>query len=334
MIDLTKLKSTKDRFGTITTAEAKLVDEINDSLMWGARTYFREKGFLWVEVPTLTKITGACENVDTLYAVNHFGQEAYLAQTGQLYLEAKIPLHEKVWTIITSSRAEAEADKRHLNQFSLVEMEHQGDFETMVPNIEGAIKAMLSEAVESREELLQEIGRAAEVYRWIQAPFARVTYTEGIKMLQDKGYPIQWGEDLSSKEEAQLVKLCGDKPTFITHFPKAIKFFNMKVNDKDENVVNSTDLIMPYSGESVGAAERENDVARLTARLLDSKMYKILAARGKNLEDFHDYLKMVEKYPLLHSGCGIGFNRISQSVLGVDDIRASTNFPIQSDRLY
>ena len=92
-MDLTKFNTTKNRFDIINGEEAKLIDNINDSLMWGAMQHLRMAGFKWVEVPTLTKITGACENVDTLYHVNHFGQEAYLAQTGQLYLEAKIPLH-------------------------------------------------------------------------------------------------------------------------------------------------------------------------------------------------------------------------------------------------
>ncbi len=341
-LDLTKLNSTKKRFETITSPESKIIDEINDSLLWGAIKYFRKNNFVWVEVPTLTKITGACENVDTLYALNHFGQEAYLAQTGQLYLEAKIPLHEKIWTTITSSRAETAVDNRHLNQFTLIEMEHQGDFETMLPHIEGAIKSMLSETLDKRAEALQQINRAQEIYDWIHNPFSRITYTQGIELLQaerfqdnrNKNNNLKWGDDLTSTEEAQLVALTGNKPLFITHFPREIKFFNMKVNDQDESVVNSTDLIMPYSGESVGAAERENNVEKLTQRLLESKMYSILAQRGKTVEDFRDYLDMIQKNPLLHSGCGIGFNRISQSVLGVDDIRISTNYPLQSDKLY
>ena len=123
---LEEFSTTKNRFELIVKEEAAIIDGINDSLMWGAMDYLRSSGFKWVEVPILTKITGACENVDTLYAVDHFGQEAYLAQTGQLYLEAKIPLHKKLWTIITSSRAEDKADDRHLNQFQLIELEHEG----------------------------------------------------------------------------------------------------------------------------------------------------------------------------------------------------------------
>ncbi|MBI4983592.1 hypothetical protein HZC32_03025, partial [Candidatus Woesearchaeota archaeon] len=93
--DLWKLTQTEGRFGLINSETMSLIDNINDSLYVGALEYFIKNSFRWVEVPTITKITGACENVDTLYCLNHFGTEAYLAQTGQLYLEAKIPSHKK-----------------------------------------------------------------------------------------------------------------------------------------------------------------------------------------------------------------------------------------------
>jgi len=258
-MDLTKFNTTKNRFDIINGEEAKLIDNINDSLMWGAMQHLRMAGFKWVEVPTLTKITGACENVDTLYHVNHFGQEAYLAQTGQLYLEAKIPLHEKLWTIIVSSRAEDRPDSRHLNQFQLIELEHKGALKDILMNIEGTVKAMIKQALLEHKDALESLGRLDELKRWVKEPFARITYTQAVELLKGTEHEIEWGDDLSSAQEQYLVKKKGNKPLFISHFPKAIKFFNMKGNLKDDKVVNSADLIMPYSGESTGAAEREND---------------------------------------------------------------------------
>ena len=333
-MDLNALKTTKDRFSNITGVEARAVDEINDSLMWGAMAHLRGEGFRWLEVPLMTKITGACENVDTLYAVDHFGIEAYLAQTGQLYLEAKIPVHEKVWTVITSSRAESQVDGRHLNQFQLVEFEHQGDFRQMLGNIEGTVKAMIREALKNDEGLLRELSRYDELRSWVDNPFGEITYTRAVESLRGTEHELEWGADLTSKTEAELVKMNGNKPLFITHFPKAIKFFNMRQNPDNPSVVNSADLIMPYSGESVGSAERENDHESLVERLVQSPMYKTLEKRGKTLDDFRDYLEIVRAFPVLHSGCGIGFNRISQAVLGEDDIRVSSNYPLQKDVLY
>jgi asparaginyl-tRNA synthetase len=334
MLNLDILKKTDGRFSRIISGDAKAVDEVNDSLMWGARKYLRHNGFMWLEVPMMTKITGACENVDTLYSLDHFGTETYLAQTGQLYLEAKIPLHEKVWTIITSSRAEDAVDSRHLNQFQLVEFEHKGDFESMLKHIEGLVKSMIAEALDKNKKLLEELGRLPELEAWVSAPFARMSYTEAVEMLKGTKHEIEWGDDLTSKTEHYLVSKNGNRPLFVTHFPKKIKFFNMRQNDGDEDIVNSSDLIMPYSGESVGAAERENNYDRLVERLVESPMFKVLAKRGKTINDFKDYLDIIKKHPILHSGCGIGFNRISQSVLGADDIRVSANYPIQKGVLY
>lgn len=333
-MDIGVLSSTECRFDLIKTKESHLVDKVNDALYWGAIDYLRKNGFMWVEVPILTKITGACENVNTLYSVDHFGKEAFLAQTGQLYLEAKIPVYDKVWTVITSSRAESSADSRHLNQFQLIEFEHKGNLDMLLENIEGTIKAMMYNALQNRKDELGLIGRCEEVSSWVNSDFGRITYTDAINILKGTEYEIAWGEDLTSSQELMLVKEMGAKPLFITHYPKEIKFFNMKENEHNPSIVNSSDLIMPYSGESVGSAERENNHLKLVERLKESNMYKILEQRGKTLDDFKDYLDLIKKDPVLHSGCGIGFSRVSQSILGSKDIRASTSFPIQSNVLY
>jgi len=330
---LEQLVKTENRFEIINSNEMYVVDRINSSLYTGAIEYLVKNGFCWVEVPTITKITGACENVDTLYCLDHFGVEAYLAQTGQLYLEAKIPSHKKVWTVITSSRAEHQVDGRHLNQFTLLEFEHAGNLEMLLGNIEGMVKSMVKKAIDDSREELELIGVDSEKLSPYAKKFNRITYTKAIEMLEAV-FDIRWGDDLKSRHELFLLDALGGRPLFITHYPKEIKFFNMRVNDDDENIVNSADLIMPFSGESAGSAERENDYERLVERLLNSPMYKILKNRGKKIDDFEGYLSMVKKNPLLHSGCGIGFNRISQSVLQAKDIRVSTNYPVNSQNLY
>lgn len=330
---LEQLVKTENRFEIINSTEMAVVDKINSNLYTGAMEHLVKNGFCWVEVPTLTKITGACENVDTLYCLDHFGVEAYLAQTGQLYLEAKIPSHKKVWTSIASSRAECQVDGRHLNQFTLLEFEHAGNLEMLLGNIEALVKAMVKKAVDESSEELELIGVDSEKLSLCNKKFSRITYTKAIEML-GTAFDIEWGADLKSPHELFLVDALGGKPLFITHYPREIKFFNMRVNDYDENIVNSADLIMPFSGESVGSAERENNYERLVERLVESPMFKILKSKGKTIDDFAEYLNMVKKNPVLHSGCGVGFNRISQSVLQSKDIRTSTNYPINSQNLY
>ena len=328
------LKSTEERFSKINGEAALAIDKVNDALYWGALDYFRKNGFTWVDVPTLTRITGACENVDTLYSVDHFGKNAYLAQTGQLYLETKIPSHNKVWTVITSSRAEARADSRHLNQFQLLEFEHQGDFESMLYHIEGTVKSMIACALASAGDELEMLGRDRREVANYLSPFNRITYTDAIGLLEGTPLAIPWGSDLTHNHELYLVEKLGSKPTFITHYPAEIKFFNMRVNRENPQVVNSADLIMPYSGESVGSAEREDDYNILRKRLLESNMFRMLSKRGVEISEFEGYLKLVRENHLLHSGCGIGFSRIAQSVLGFSDIRQATNYPLNSETLY
>ncbi|OIO28521.1 hypothetical protein AUJ16_00920 [Candidatus Micrarchaeota archaeon CG1_02_60_51] len=333
-MELETLKSTDGRFGLINGTAFEAIDRVNDALYWGALDYFRGNGFMWVDVPTLTRVTGACENVDTLYSVDHFGRNAYLAQTGQLYLEAKIPRHEKVWTVITSSRAEAKVDARHLNQFQLLEFEHRGGFESLLNHVEGTVKAMVAGAVANAPGELALLGRSpADLAEYLK-PFNRISYAEAIGLLEGTPLEVGWGSDLKHSHELRLVAATGGRPLFITHFPKAIKFFNMRVNRSDDSVVNSADLILPHSGEAVGSAEREDDYALLKERLLASSMYSILSKRGVALSEFEDYLSLVRDNPILHSGCGIGFPRVSQSVLGFSDIRQATSYPLNAETLY
>ncbi len=329
------LKSTDKRFEKINSSASAMADEVSAALYWGAMDYFRQNGFVWVDVPILTKITGACENVDTLYKVDHFGREAYLAQTGQLYLEAKIPIHKKVCTVITSSRAEAEVDGRHLNQFQLLEFEQQGDFESMLTHVEGTIKSMFSNALATTRGQLRALGRdTEELARYVSEPFGRVTYTQAINMLKGTPLEVAWGSDLKAGHEAAIVKMAGNKPTFITHYPKAIKFFNMRQNRENPLVVNSADLILPFAGEAVGSSEREDDPVALRQRLLSSPMFQILSKRGVTISEFDDYLKTVTDNPILHSGCGIGFSRVAQCALGASDIRQATSYPLNAETLY
>jgi asparaginyl-tRNA synthetase len=159
-----------------------------------------------------------------------------------------------------------------------------------------------------------------------------LTYDEAVEKLSSEG--VKWGDDLKSKHEKMLVEMAGNKPLFITHFPKKIKFFNMRENDFRTDIVNSSDLILPGSGEAVGAAEREYRYDKLKERLENSMMMQQLKARGGNIEDFQWYLDCVKTNGIkLHSGCGIGLNRVTQFVLGADDIRKSTVFPLNSETI-
>ncbi|MEM3464662.1 MAG: asparagine--tRNA ligase [Candidatus Bathyarchaeia archaeon] len=330
-LDISILKSTTDRHKLLSTPEMYAVVKIESSLIRGARKYLEENNFTEVVVPHITKATGACENIATMFELDYFGQKAYLSQTGQLYLEVLTPFLGKVWCIIQSFRAEPLADERHLAEFTLIELEFAGNFEELLRHIEGAICSMINCALNERERELQLLNVDIERLKRIKRPFQRITYTEAVGLLAE--YGVQWGDDLKSHHEKMLVQMHGNQPLFVTHFPKAIKFFNMRENDENPAIVNSADLLLPMSGEAVGAAEREYRYEKLYERLINSMMFKQLVARGGSIEDFRWFLEFYREPRPLHSGCGVGLNRVTQFVLGTNDIRATTAFPLNKESI-
>jgi asparaginyl-tRNA synthetase len=294
-------------------------------LLQGARRYFDDMEFNEIVVPHITKATGACENIDTLFAVDYFGERGYLSQTAQLYLESLVPWLNKVWCISPSFRAEPRVDARHLTEFTLIELEFAGTFEELLEHVEGVIISMITSVLKKMTSRWLDRNRLRQVV----APFPRVSYNEAIKELDR-----EFGHDITREEEQLLVQKHGAMPLFITHFPKSMKFFNMIENEENPHLVNSADLILPFGGEAVGAASREYKPEQLLKRLEESQMLRQLLARGGSIKDFEWYIDVYKKYPgAPHAGCGIGLNRVTQFVLGVEDIRMCTAYPLNRETL-
>lgn len=301
------------------------VVSVEAELIRGARKYFEENGFTEVVVPHLTKATGACENIATMFDVDYFGQKAYLVQTGQLYLESLIPKLGNVFCVGPSFRAEGDVDNRHLTEFTLVEFELPCDFGELLAHIEGTVQSMVRSVIKNRKEELDLLGVETSHLKRALAPFPRIGYADAVRKLQETGFDVEWGDDLKSAHEKSIVAETG-KPTFITHYPEKIKFFNMFRAGGD--TVNSADLILPNSCEAVGSAQREHRYNVLEEKLRGSQMLRLLEAKGGTIEDFRWYLDFVKEFPVQHSGCGIGLNRVTQFVLGSGDIRTTTAYPM------
>lgn len=322
-----RLSRTDDRHELFSKPEMQAVTKVEAALLRGAREYFDSANFTEIVVPHLTRATGACENVDTLFEVDFFGEKGYLAQTGQLYLEVLTSYHDRVWCYGPSFRAEPRADDRHLAEFILIELEFAGDFQELLSHMERVITAMVEEARESCDDELQMLGADTEALERVGPPFDKITYTEAVDELEEFG--VEWGDDLKDHHEARLLENHGSEPLIVTHYPEEIKFFNMRRNRDNPEVVNSADLLLPDVGEAIGAAEREYEHGRLTERLLSSVMYEQLKKKGGSLKDFEWYLDFYKNNEgRLHSGCGIGLNRVTRFVTGLDDVRAATTFPV------
>ncbi len=309
------------------------IAQVEAAVIKGARNYFDKMNYTELVTPHLTRATGSCENVATMFEVDFFGERAYLAQTGQLYLESLIPDLGKVATIGSSFRAEPSVDDRHLTEFTLAEIEFPiavpGRMGELLSEVENLVRSMIKSGIDKSEDLWPG-AKDFSIDQGLLKSYARVTYDEAVDMLSD--YGVKFHDDLKAEHEAYIVKEMG-RPTFITHYPVSIKFFNMRRNEADSRVVNSADLILPYSGEAVGAAEREFEYDNLVERLQNSPMLRQLEEKGGSIEDFRWYLNEVKERGVPHAGCGVGVNRVTQSILGVKDIRKTTPYAQNKETL-
>jgi asparaginyl-tRNA synthetase len=316
--------------------------------------YYTKKGNAYVDVPQIVGITGACENIDTLFRVGSKVQvPLFFSQTGQLALEQALRHFSSVFTVMHSGRDEEAEDERHLRQFMLTEEEFDWStvthspaaaydeekmYEALLRNIESAIKAISNAIVDNHADVLRnEYERdAMGLKQSLQLPFHRISYEDALAMLQANGFAeLSWGADFTSQHEATVVQLLNrgmfPRPVFIMRYPKEIKFFNMKVSERDERVVLSADLVFPYAGEGVGSAVREHDGEKLKNRLLGSTMYRLHQERGGTLADFGWYLDLVTSGDTKpHAGYGIGNERVLQYITGSADIRPCSVFSLMA----
>jgi len=310
--------------------------KVEASLLKGFREYMDLKGFIEVQVPHITKATGACENIATMFSLDYFGRRAYLTQTAQLHLEILSQLIDtgRVYTLIRSFRAEPEVDDRHLTEFSLFEFEHLGGFEELLRHIENCIYSGVRRVEEECEDILIDYGVDDAWLASFKPPYKRLRYKDAIAFLNKRGFGLRYGDDLRQIHERFIADELG--PTFVTHWPKHLKFFNMREDPENPNEVISADLELPLVGESVGSAEREFRFNRLYERLLSSDMYRMLTEFGGDVRDWDWYLDFWRSIgnARLHSGCGIGVSRVVQSLLRLSSVKDAVVYPMDRLSIY
>ncbi len=313
---------------------------LRSKLLAAARKWFEENSFMEISVPCITGATGSCEwfpNAMPVTMFNESGHELnmFLRQTGQLYLEAFTQTHNRVYTIGPSFRQERKVTNRHLCEFTLIEFEGR-DFELdgLMNLIESLIQAMYKAAA--------EISKSPELTRYVAMPFNRIKYADAIMLLKRNKFHIEPGDDLGSTEELAICDILGSLPTFVTHYPSnpkpkpggVIKFFSMK---RDNGETLCCDLLLPRVGESVGGAVREGKADLCRKQFEESYMYDHLVERQVDPEQFGWYFEVLKYGQGQSSGCGIGFERVVQSVLAlrqkVSSIKAAVELPRSPDYL-
>jgi asparaginyl-tRNA synthetase len=290
---------------------------IKADLLRALRTFLEEEDVLEVTPPVLTG--NPAEGGAEAFQIDYFGRPGYLSQTAQLYLEAMIAPHERVYALTPSFRAEKSRTPRHLTEYQHLEVELAWcDLDQLMGFIERMVVSVCRAVADRRPNELRALGRKPEELRALSAPFPRLDYGEAIRRLAAQGFPVAWGSDLGTAEERALT-LESSAPLFVTRYPRELKAFYMLRSPNDPRTVEATDLLAPEGyGEMVGASCRETNLELLTERL---------RSMGLDLADYEWYLDLRRHGNVPHAGFGLGIERILRWMLRREHIRETTPFP-------
>jgi len=294
------------------------IERVRDTLIQATYDYFRQNNFIKIDSPILTPSAG--ENTTELFKVKYFDEEAYLSQTGQLYLEAAIAAHGRVFDFGPTFRAEKSKTRRHLTEFWMMDAEMA--FCDLAANLdiqERLIKFMVLVVLENNQAELKLLERDTAVLNNVmKKPFYKMTYAQAVQELTKLGSDIKAGQDLGGADETLLTKKY-DNPIFVMNYPAKIKAFYMKRNAADSSLAECADLLAPEGyGEISGGSQREDDYATLKKRLKDF---------GLKEKDYDWYLDLRKYGSVPHGGFGFGLERIVAWVCGLEHIREAIPFP-------
>jgi asparaginyl-tRNA synthetase len=286
--------------------------------------FFYQRGFVRIDTPILTGSIG--EHAGTLFETDYFGERAFLAQTGQLYVEAACPAFRRVYCFGPTFRAEKSKTRRHLTEFWMVEPEVAfADSNDNMRLQEELVSYLVERALERCAEELKVLERDTSRLERVKPPFPRISYSDAVEELQAAGIQIEWGQDLGAQDEAALTER-RDLPLFVHDYPKQAKAFYMKENPADPRTVLCDDLLVPEGyGEIIGGSQREDDLERLRSRIRE---------QGLPEEAYSWYLDLRRYGTFPHSGFGLGIERTVAWITGRHHIRELIPFPRLMNRLH
>ncbi|PCJ18797.1 MAG: asparagine--tRNA ligase [Candidatus Cloacimonadota bacterium] len=291
--------------------------QVRHEIIASLHNFFYERGFTHMDSPILTGTIG--EEGSTLFSTEYFDKgNAYLAQTGQLYLEASCAALGKVYCFGPTFRAEKSKTRRHLTEFWMLEAEVAfNNNEDNMDLQEEMFKHVVQHVIDKCPLQLKTLGQKVENLQKFLQPFARISYDDAVDRLHKKGSKIIRGKDLGAEDEVKLTKDF-DMPVFIYNYPKSCKAFYMKKDPTNDERVLCSDLLVPGYGEVIGASQREDDLETLKQGIIDF---------GLDPAAFDWYLDLRRYGTFEHSGFGIGLERTISVLTGVKHIRETIPFP-------
>ncbi len=307
---------------------------VRNEVVQSCRDFFYERDFILIDSPILTP--AACEGTTTLFETDYFGQQAFLAQSGQLYLEPACMAFGRVYCFGPTFRAEKSKTRRHLTEFWMIEPEVAFlELDGLVALAEEFVGYIVGRVLDRCAEPLKFLERDTSKLEKIAAPFPRLTYDQAAEILtgdaaqkrmRDEGVPLfQDGNDLGAFDETILTERF-ELPVVITHWPAKIKSFYMQPAPDDPGKVLALDVLAPEGyGEIIGGSQRIHDPELMERRIKE---------HGLPLDAFQWYLDTRRHGTVPHSGFGMGIERVVTWISGIAHLREAIPYPRQIHRLY
>jgi asparaginyl-tRNA synthetase len=303
---------------------------VRAEIIKATRDFLDDRGFTLTDPPIITP--AACEGTSTLFPVDYFDEQAFLTQSGQLYVEAMAMALGKVYSFGPTFRAEKSKTRRHLTEFWMVEPEvAYATLDDVMDLAEGLITSIVKRCLERRRADLQIIGRDVSKLEKIEPPFPRISYDDAVKNLQEgnaKGAlesKFEWGGDLGSPDETYLSAQF-DKPVMVHRYPAKVKAFYMEPDPQRPDLALCVDVLAPEGyGEIVGGSQRMASHDLLLQRIHE---------HGLPEEAFKWYLDLRKFGSVPHGGFGMGIERAVAWICGLEHVRETIPFPRMLYRLY
>jgi len=292
---------------------------IRSTVVGAIHQFFRERGFYEFDAPVLQP--NQCEGGSTLFEVKYYKDKTYLSQSWQLYAEAGIFSLEKIYNMGPTFRAEKSKTSRHLSEFWMAEMEAAWmDLYDIIEVGKDEVRFILKQILKNNKNELGVLNQDYDKLKQIsESEFPTITYTEAIKILNEKeNMNIEWGKDLRTLEENKLTNHF-NTPVVVTHYPVEIMGFYKPRDKNDPNTALCFDMIAPEGyGEIIGGSQRSLDIKDMTERL---------EAMGEKVDNYKWYFDLRKFGSILHSGYGLGVERVVAWICGIDNIKDTIPFP-------
>ena len=303
---------------------------VRAAIIKAARDFYDNNGFTLTDPPILTP--AACEGTSTLFPVDYFDDEAFLTQSGQLYIEATAMALGKVYSFGPTFRAEKSKTRRHLTEFWMVEPEvAYAELDDIMKLAEDFITYIVKYVLANRRADLVTIGRDIEKLEKIDAPFPRISYDDAVKMLHEgyeKGeleHKFEYGNDFGSPDET-YISAKFDRPLMVHRYPAAVKAFYMEPDPKDPTRALCVDVLAPEGyGEIIGGSQRVGSYDLLLKRVREHNLPE---------EAFKWYLDLRKFGGVPHAGFGMGIERAVAWICGLEHVRETIPFARMLHRMY